>query len=72
MLLVSWRPVPYMTVHCSERGDTVVNDVGRSSDVWYYVGFSEGMDGFMSSVFIEFATGNTSWVVPVCPAGTGG
>jgi hypothetical protein len=62
----------YMTVHCSARGDTVVNDAGRSSDVWYYVSFSEGMDGFMSSVFIDFATGNTSWVVPVCPAGTGG
>ena len=62
----------YMTVHCSERGDTVVNDVGRSSDVWYFVSLNEGMDGFMSSVFIDFATGNTSWVAPVCPVGTGG
>lgn len=61
----------YVTVHCFERGDTVVNNVGRSSDVWDYVSLGEGIDGFASSVFIDRTSGNTSWVVPACPAGFG-
>jgi hypothetical protein len=62
----------FITVACSERSSLIVNDVGRSSDEWYFVTLGEGMDGFISSVFVDFATGDTSWVVPVCPAGTGG
>jgi hypothetical protein len=61
----------YVTVHCFEHGDTVANDVGRSSDVWYYISFNENIDGFTSSVFIDLGSGNTSWVVPACPVGFG-
>lgn len=61
----------YVTVHCYERGDLVVNDVGRSSDVWYYISLSEGMDGFTSSVFIDSTSGDRSWDVPACPVGFG-
>jgi hypothetical protein len=62
----------YVSVGCYEHGDLVVNGAGRSSDIWYWIALGEGMDGFMPSVFIDKSSGNSSWDVPACPAGTGG
>jgi hypothetical protein len=58
----------YITVHCYSHSDAVVNSVGRVSDRWYAISLGEGLEGYVPSVFVDLTTGNTSWVMPACPA----
>ena len=58
----------YITVHCYSHSDAVVNSVGRVSDKWYAINLSEGLEGYVPSVFVDLTSGNSSWVMPACPA----